>query len=175
MGSKNDPVGGSDASTENKSRVNPVITGNERSHIDGNGTAEEEMMTGDDIFQCRMCGACCSGFGGTYVSQADIERISAFIGCDPGRFTSKYCSPSGSRWVLATADNGKCVFFDDNITCTIHPVKPTMCRAWPFIRTVVTHPENWDAMANSCPGMKKGVSHDTLQRIVSEEIKKRKN
>ena len=34
----------------------------------------------DDLFDCQMCGECCQGFGGTYVTEKDIENIAAFIG-----------------------------------------------------------------------------------------------
>ena len=113
-----------------------------------------KFNTGDDIFTCTQCGECCRGFGGTYVSKEDIHRISRFIGCDPAEFIPRYCDMSGSRPVLTLADDGKCIFFDK--LCTIHAVKPYMCRAWPFIKTLVQHPENWEAMAGSCPGMVKG-------------------
>ncbi len=46
-----------------------------------------------------------------------------------------------------------------------------MCRAWPFIRTLVNHPENWEAMAGSCPGMVKGVPKVDIMRIAAMEIK----
>ncbi len=126
--------------------------------------------TGDDIFSCTQCGECCRGFGGTYVTQEDIHRISRFISCDPAEFISRYCDMSGSRPVLTLADDGKCIFFDK--LCTIHAVKPYMCRAWPFIKNLLNHPENWDAMAGSCPGMVKGVSEQDIQRIVAMELKK---
>ena len=128
---------------------------------------DTEFKTADDIFQCTMCGECCTGFGGTYVSEQDIIKISAFIHCDSAKFTEKFCAVSGSKYVLTLSENGKCVFFDTEKQCTIHPVKPDMCKAWPFIRTVANHPENWNAMAGSCPGMKKNVPYDTLKTIVS--------
>lgn len=128
-------------------------------------------LTADDIFKCTMCGECCNGFGGTYVTDNDIERIAGFIHCDIDEFKSKFCSKSGSKFVLSQSENGKCIFFDSEKQCTIHPVKPRMCRNWPFIPTVVSHPENWNAMADSCPGMKKDIPYDALRRIVSEEIK----
>jgi len=77
---------------------------------------------------------------------------------------------SGSRPVLSLGEEGNCIFFDE--LCTIHAVKPYMCRAWPFIQTLVDHPENWEAMAGSCPGMKKGIPEETIQRIAALEIKK---
>ncbi len=131
-----------------------------------------EFNTGDDIFQCRQCGECCTGFGGTYVTDQDIENIADYINVETERFISKFCDMSGTRHVLSQGENEKCIFFDMEKQCTIHPVKPYMCRAWPFIQAIVKHPENWNAMADSCPGMKKNVPEKTLKKIVSEELKK---
>ena len=122
-----------------------------------------------DFFECQLCGNCCNGFGGTYVTPRDIINISRYIGFDPEKFIAKYCDPSGSRHVLTLGKDGFCIFFDKIIQCTIHPVKSYMCKAWPFIQTIIKHPENWNAMANSCPGMKKDIPYKDLQRIVARE------
>ncbi len=126
-------------------------------------------QTARDIFDCKRCGQCCKGFGGTYVTRKDIEKIAEFINADPDTFEDRYCDMSGSKPVITLAENGSCIFFDPEKQCTIHPVKPYMCRAWPYIRTIITHPENWDVMAGSCPGMEKGIPHTDLQRIVTRE------
>lgn len=131
-----------------------------------------EVNTSSDIFDCRLCGQCCTGFGGTYVTPEDISRISVFIQADQDAFVETYCDMSGSRPVLTTGENGSCIFFDPEKQCTIHPVKPYMCKAWPFIKTLLANPENWDIMANSCPGMTKGVPHDDIRRIVAAEKEK---
>ncbi len=131
-----------------------------------------EFNTGNDIFQCRQCGECCTGFGGTYVTEQDIENIADYINVDVDKFISKFCDMSGTRHVLSQGENGKCIFFDMEKQCTIHPVKPYMCMAWPFIQAIVKHPENWNAMADSCPGMKKNVPEEILKKIVSEELRK---
>ncbi len=125
-----------------------------------------------DIFDCTQCGQCCKGFGGTYVTPEDIEKISAYIQADPSTFVETYCDMAGSKPVLTLGENGFCIFFDPQKQCIIHPVKPYMCKAWPYIKTIIHYPENWDIMANSCPGMKKGVPHSTLQRIVTREKEK---
>ncbi len=130
---------------------------------------DAEMKKSDDIFVCKQCGECCNGFGGTYVTPQDVTNISRFIKSEPDTFVKKYCDPSGSRHVLTRGSDGCCVFFDKLKQCTIHPVKPYMCRAWPFIKTLIKNPENWDIMANSCPGMKKGVAHQIIQSIVKKE------
>jgi Fe-S-cluster containining protein len=132
-----------------------------------------EYQTLDDIFHCRMCGQCCLGFGGTYVTAGDIERISRYVQVDPDTFVARYCDMTGAGPVLTQGGDERCIFFDELKQCTIHPVKPRMCRAWPFLKTVVNHPENWDAMASACPGMVPSVPRADLVRIVSAHIKER--
>lgn len=103
------------------------------------------------------------------MDEKDIEKICGYINADPGTFVEKYCDMSGSRPVLTLGQDGCCIFFDPQKQCTIHPVKPYMCRAWPFINALIRHPENWDIMANSCPGMKKGVPLRDISRISAME------
>ncbi len=125
------------------------------------------------IFDCQQCGDCCKGYGGTFVTDSDIEAISAYIGESPARFVEKYCRLSGGHPLLAQGDDGFCVFTRDKI-CSIHPVKPRMCKAWPFIESVLTDVSNWRIMANSCPGIKTDVPDETVIACVRREIAKRK-
>ena len=104
------------------------------------------------------------------MTDQDILEIACFIHTDPASFVDRYCDLSGTRPVLTQKEDGNCIFFKTN--CSIHPVKPFMCRAWPFIKTVITNPENWNAMAGSCPGMIKDIPFEDLKRIVSLELKK---
>ena len=124
-----------------------------------------------DLFDCTMCGDCCRGFGGTIVTEQDIERIAAYIGVDPGSFADRYCATSGSQRVLAQGEDGCCVFFDK--LCTIHPVKPRMCRAWPFIRPVLVDVVNWHSMAASCPGMRTDLPDDVITACVERVLEGR--
>jgi uncharacterized protein len=129
-----------------------------------------EYNTPEDIFSCRLCGQCCMGFGGTYVTDDDILRISGYIEADPKTFVSRFCDMTGAGPLLTQGQDGRCIFFDTQKQCTIHPVKPRMCRAWPFLETLIKNPENWDAMASACPGMAPAVPHADLIRIISMQI-----
>ena len=123
--------------------------------------------TGDmpEIFDCRMCGDCCKGYGGTIVSERDIIEIAAYIGENPRQFVAKFCQMSGNRPVLGQGANGYCIFWDG--LCTIHPVKPRMCRAWPYIEAIRVDVGNWYAMAASCPGMRTDVSERIVRACVA--------
>ncbi len=120
-----------------------------------------------DLFECRRCGDCCKGFGGTYLTGEDIEAISRYIGSDPGKFVARYCSLSGTKTVLAQRSDGYCIFWDN--ICTIHPVKPRMCRKWPFIESIIVDANNWLTMADSCPGINTDVPVDAVQKYVKKK------
>jgi len=129
---------------------------------------KQEDVTAADLFECQMCGDCCKGFGGTVVTTADIKSIAAFIGADPERFVREYCRLSGDKKVLAQGEDGYCIFFCDR--CTIHPVKPRMCRAWPFIRAILADMKNWHSMAASCPGMRTDVPDAVIRQCVADVL-----
>jgi len=129
-------------------------------------------MSYKKIFDCQQCGECCKGFGGTYISPEDIQAIADYIKIPSKKFLSQYCRPSGSKTVIAQGEDDYCIFCKDKI-CTIHPVKPRMCRQWPFIQSVLKDVSNWRAMAGSCPGMRTDVSDELITICVSQEIEKR--
>ncbi|MCP4694726.1 MAG: YkgJ family cysteine cluster protein [Desulfobacterales bacterium] len=129
-------------------------------------------MKSTDIFNCQKCGECCKGYGGTFITERDVRTIADYIGVAPENFVEKYCEMSGGRPVLARGSNGYCIFLDE--TCTIHPVKPRMCRAWPFIEGVRTDVNNWRIMASTCPGMRTDVPDDVILARVEKELLKEK-
>lgn len=125
-------------------------------------------MKSSDIFDCKKCGDCCIGYGGTYITAEDIEAIAAYIRVEPETFVRDYCQMSGSKPVLAQGKNGRCVFWDE--VCTIHPVKPRMCKAWPFIKSVLTDVSNWHIMASACPGIRTDVPDEVVLACVKREL-----
>ncbi|MEW5736518.1 MAG: YkgJ family cysteine cluster protein [Thermodesulfobacteriota bacterium] len=122
----------------------------------------------EEIFTCTMCGKCCQGFGGTLVSEEDIRALAAFVDVAPEAFRRDFCAVSGLGVVLAQKPDGYCVFYTDR--CSVHPVKPAMCRKWPFIEAVVRHPENWAVMASACPGMKADSPVEKVRQVVAAEL-----
>lgn len=117
-----------------------------------------------EFFECTQCGQCCKGYGGTYVSEADIAAIALFLGISSASFRKHYCSLSGGKPLLAQRSDGYCIFFGQN--CSIHPVKPRMCRRWPFIPGVLADVGNWRAMADACPGIRADVDLNVLRHYV---------
>jgi uncharacterized protein len=125
-------------------------------------------MKSGDIFNCTQCGDCCKGYGGTFLAEEDVRTIADYIHEDPESFIGNYCEMSGGRPVLAQGDNGYCIFWDE--VCAIHPVKPRMCREWPFIKSVLIDPKNWHIMGSLCPGIRTDVPDSVIRRCVEETI-----
>ena len=128
--------------------------------------ASDQKNSCSGLFDCTLCGDCCKGFGGTYLTKADIDTISRYIGVTTKEFISEYTSPSGSKRLIAQGENRYCIFWDK--VCTIHPVKPRMCRQWPFIPSILVDVGNWWAMAASCPGM----NQDAPEKEIVDCVKK---
>ncbi len=123
-----------------------------------------EHIREQDLFVCRKCGECCHGRGGTVVSEADIYAISKYTGIPAERIRTEYCVPLGSKLMLGQKPDGYCIFYEG--LCSIHPVKPSMCRKWPFIEAVLRSPQNWEIMASVCPGIvKEAPIKDVIQFI----------
>ncbi|MCD6184394.1 MAG: YkgJ family cysteine cluster protein [Deltaproteobacteria bacterium] len=121
-----------------------------------------------DIFNCIKCGDCCKGYGGAFVTPDDIKAISKYINTDPEHFIEEFCQISGGKPLLAQGENGYCVFWNE--VCTIHPVKPRMCKEWPFINAVLVDIENWHIMASFCPGIRTDVPVNIVQEYVRKKL-----
>jgi Fe-S-cluster containining protein len=126
------------------------------------------MISIDNLFKCTQCGDCCKGFGGTYLTDEESQAIADYIETPVNQFVERYCAPSGRRLVLAQGKDAYCVFYSGN--CTIHPVKPRMCREWPFIPSILVDIGNWYIMANSCPGMRRDVEEKRLYEYLHATI-----
>ena len=130
-----------------------------------------EGLTPDDLFSCQRCGDCCKGYGGTYLTESDVERIRRYLGMNRDQFLQDVCQTSGGQPVIAQAENGYCMLW--NQQCTIHPVKPQMCRRWPFVESILVDAGNWHAMAAGCPGMRVNINDDQIRKCVRAVLKQR--
>lgn len=122
------------------------------------------------IFQCTQCGDCCKGYGGTVISDKDARAIAEYLNMPLDRFIQTHCTYSGKQLMLAQKASGYCTFWDT--LCNIHPVKPKMCKAWPFIKSVLIDNDNWRIMAGSCPGMSANAPDEQIRTETLEAIKR---
>ncbi|MDI6853430.1 MAG: YkgJ family cysteine cluster protein [Deltaproteobacteria bacterium] len=114
-------------------------------------------------FACRQCGECCCGDKGILVTPSEAEALAAFLRLTLEELQSRFLidSPLGPQ--LATL-NGACVFLADN-RCRVHPVKPRICREWPFLPALLKHADEFEAAKEACPGLAQGCSHEEFRLL----------
>lgn len=110
------------------------------------------------VFQCQQCGDCCAGRGGIFVRPGEVTALAAFLEIDEEKFRESYLESSSLGARLAIAD-GVCVFLKDN-RCRVHPVKPFICRQWPYLPALLVDAEEFEAAKGACPGLDPEGSHE---------------
>ena len=123
-------------------------------------------------FRCTDCGACCTGAPGRVrVSEEELKVLSEHRK-EPlnDLIASKTRENDGMRY-LQERENGDCVFFMDG-RCSVHPVKPTQCRLYPFWFQNVRSEKTWRKTCEECPGIGEGelVSPDEIIQQVTEDL-----
>lgn len=109
------------------------------------------------VFECRHCGECCAGRGGIYATTEEVAQMAAYLGISPEKLVCRYLEDSSLGPRLGV-DNGICVFLEDN-RCRVHPVKPRICREWPFLAPLLQYPEELEYAKGACPGIDPDCSH----------------
>ncbi|HDQ40441.1 MAG TPA: YkgJ family cysteine cluster protein [Desulfonatronum sp.] len=112
-------------------------------------------------FVCRQCGDCCRGQGGIVVTGTDIDRLCAYLKIPRETFAHRYLEQVDGKTRVRTV-NDWCVFF--NTGCSVHPAKPTVCRAWPFFRGNMLDELSWQMAQDACPGINPKAGHAAFVR-----------
>jgi hypothetical protein len=121
-------------------------------------------------FACQPgCTACCSVKGYVYLTEGDLCRAAEFLGMRPGAFERKYVYRTRHLLRLRKPPASQCHFLE-NGGCSLHPAKPTQCRAFPFWPEVVASPTEWRKLKRYCPGIGKGepITPEAVQRIAND-------
>ncbi len=104
------------------------------------------------VFECKMCGLCCFGEGGISVNQQEILRIAEFLNISETEFRKNFLEKRGKNFYIKEKD-GVCVFFNKEKGCEIHPVKPDICKAWPFLKGNMVDEISFEMAKTYCPGI----------------------
>lgn len=119
------------------------------------------------VFSCRQCGECCRGEKGILVTTAELEAMAGYLGLSTADFASRYlvATPLGPQ--LATR-LGTCVMQEGSL-CRVHPVKPRICRQWPFLPALLAHADEFEAAKEACPGIGADIAHADFVRASQDE------
>ena len=122
-------------------------------------------------FTCLKCGACCVGEPGTiYVTQSEIETISASLQQPVEAFTAQYLYPYKDSYSIKEDKEGRCLFFDDG--CTIYDIRPLQCRTFPCWFSSLRSERLWRDIQSQCPGIGRGrlYSREELLELAAKTI-----
>jgi len=123
-------------------------------------------------FECRMCGECCWGEG-ISLSKEEIRRISEFLKIGEEEFKRRYCKKKKQRYELLTRSSGYCIFLKEDgerKICMIHPVKPDLCKKWPFFKSIISDEDEWKMAKDACPGINPDAKFEEfVKQATSEE------
>ncbi len=97
----------------------------------------------------------------------EIERLAAFLHLSGEDFAREYLVASQMGPQLASR-NGACVFLAEK-RCRIHPVKPRLCRDWPFLSALLTHPDELEGAKGACPGIDPACRHQDFVRAAGTQ------
>ena len=117
-----------------------------------------ENLNKSTVFQCQQCGDCCAGRGGIYVKPDEMEAMAALLSLPVAEFRRRFVEASALGPRLTVAD-GVCVFLLEGKYCRVHPVKPFICRQWPFLAALLVDPDELESAKTACPGLDPDCSH----------------
>jgi Fe-S-cluster containining protein len=128
---------------------------------------------GDGLrFACQAgCTECCTQKGFVYLTEGDLQRMAEFLGMDAAAFERKYVYRTRHLLRLRVPREAQCHFLRAG-GCSVHEVKPTQCRIFPFWPELVESRREWRRAARYCPGMGKGeLVQIAVAKAQSEEMR----
>ena len=118
-------------------------------------------------FKCTGCGQCCTGSPGyVYLSEPDIEALSAHLSISIEEFQKKYTRlVDNSYALLEDSQNYDCVFLKDN-KCSVYEARPVQCRTFPWWLNHLRDVADWKEAGKRC----EGINHPDAPLVPSLHI-----
>lgn len=121
-------------------------------------------------FECTCCGECCTGAPGYVLyTEAEADAIAGALGITRSEFNNRYTQElrmeiagrTRSLREVETEHGHDCIFLDrasrpGKALCSIHAVRPTQCRTFPFWPEHLETPRAWQRLSRSCEGIGRG-------------------
>ena len=115
-------------------------------------------------FECRRCGACCTGDPGVVrISEREIRALADFLEMAVPDLTRMHLRPIESGFSIVEEADGACRFYDQG--CRIYPVRPLQCRTYPFWFSQMRSMRQWGKAISQCPGIGNGTLY-SRERIL---------
>jgi len=125
-------------------------------------------------FECTGCGACCSGEPGqVYMNEGEVAKLAAFLNEEVAAVKERDLYQIDAGYGIKERNNGDCYYLKDN-KCSVHSVRPTQCRTYPFWWEVMRSENKWQKEAEFCPGIGLGkkYSKEEILTILGEDLER---
>lgn len=111
-------------------------------------------------FRCLKCALCCGDttkrVRHVLLSKIEAERIAEAIGKPTQEFATKIEGRAPYTYEMRkTMREGKCIFLNDK-RCTIYPLRPLICRFYPFQLKITANGKHEFLRTRECQGVGKG-------------------
>jgi uncharacterized protein len=121
------------------------------------------------IFVCQQCGECCQGRGGIFTTDVEMELMAQYLKITVDQLITNYLEHTPMGLAVKNRPGGGCIFNDQG-SCTVHPVKPRICRDWPFLPAILLHENEYEAAKEACPGLDPDGEHRDFLRWWQKKI-----
>ena len=121
------------------------------------------------VFQCQLCGDCCEGRGGIFPTPLEQELMATFLQISVSELQNIYLEPTPLGLAVRNKPGGGCIF-NEGGRCHIHPVKPRLCRLWPFLPAILLHENEFNAAKSICPGFHPDCTYVEFLRWWRERV-----
>jgi len=127
------------------------------------------MPKPEEIFECRQCGCCCFGRGGVRLTLAEAEETADYLRIGLDELKRLYLADGEPPWEVRVDFEGFCLFHQpQGARCLIHPVKPRICRLWPFLPGPLQDEDAFKDARDSCPGLADGLKWEDFKAAWAE-------
>jgi Fe-S-cluster containining protein len=92
------------------------------------------------------------------LNRDEARAAAAFLNQGEGAFQRAYLVPGEPPWEVGQDEAGLCLFREPGGLCLIHPVKPSVCRLWPFLPSLLARESAFQEARCACPGFRAGLT-----------------
>lgn len=125
-------------------------------------------------FSCIQCAKCCSArddVAYVYVNQGERQLMAKELQLPLATFTKRYARRADDGKYYLNFVDQHCIFLEDK-KCTMHHIKPTQCRTWPFWEeAMASKAEYKKQVLDFCPGSNVDspvVKADDIEKQINE-------
>jgi len=121
-------------------------------------------------FKCEFCTLCCRDTEDRVrrilLLESEANRISSETSMEIDEFAERIEGFEPYVYQMRKTEDGICIFLKGN-SCSIYPIRPLICRFYPFQLRSIGKNRYIFTYTNECPGIGKGVQlkRDFFERL----------